>query len=47
MVNPTPALAFPKLVGAETLELSSDCGHLSKGCETDKVETAVAGLLEK
>jgi homoserine O-acetyltransferase/O-succinyltransferase len=46
MVNPGPALAFAKLIGAQTLVLESDCGHLSPGCEADKVNPAVRNFLD-
>lgn len=45
MVNPQPALAFAGLVKAETLELGSDCGHLSPDCEKDKAIPAVDRFL--
>ena len=47
MVNPKPALDFAKLISAPTLELDSDCGHLSFQCEPEKVSQAVAQFLEK
>jgi homoserine O-acetyltransferase len=47
MVNPTPALAFARLIHAETLELTSDCGHLSPGCEEQKMNSAIQNFLEK
>lgn len=46
MVNPAPALNFAKLVHAETLELNSDCGHLSPGCESPKMTKAIQDFLE-
>ncbi|MFB3827401.1 MAG: alpha/beta fold hydrolase [Bryobacteraceae bacterium] len=46
MVNPRPALEFAKLLQAATLELDSDCGHLSPGCEESKVVPRVAAFLE-
>lgn len=46
MVNPTPALAFAKLLGAKTLLLTSDCGHLAPGCEADKLNPAVETFLD-
>ena len=45
MVNPGPALEFAKLLGAQTLLLTSDCGHLAPGCEADKVDPAVEAFL--
>jgi homoserine O-acetyltransferase len=47
MVNPQPALAFARLLSAPTLELESDCGHLSNGCQAEKVNGAVERFLEK
>ena len=46
-VNPAPALEFAHLLHARTLELDSDCGHLSPGCESQKVNPAVAEFLEE
>jgi homoserine O-acetyltransferase len=46
MVNPLPALEFARLLHAVTVVLSSDCGHLSPGCELPKVNEAVAKALE-
>lgn len=34
LVNPKPALDFAALVGAKTLILQSDCGHISTACES-------------
>jgi homoserine O-acetyltransferase/O-succinyltransferase len=45
MVNPKPALDFAAAIGAKTLVLESDCGHLAPGCEADKVNAAVRGFL--
>jgi homoserine O-acetyltransferase len=45
MVNPTPALAFARLMNARTLELDSDCGHVAPDCESAKVAAAVAKFL--
>ena len=45
MVNPTPALAFARLLKARTLELDSDCGHVAPDCESSKVGAAVAEFL--
>ncbi len=47
MVNPAPPLAFAKLIHAQTLELTSDCGHLSNGCEAAKMNPVVQQFLEK
>lgn len=45
MVNPQPALAFARLVHAQTLVLDSDCGHISNGCEQAKVARAIQQFL--
>jgi homoserine O-acetyltransferase len=45
MVNPEPALAFAKLVNAEVLTLTGDCGHMATTCEADKTIPAVARFL--
>jgi homoserine O-acetyltransferase len=47
MVNPTPALAFARLLHARTLELDSDCGHVATDCESAKVGAAIAEFLAK
>jgi homoserine O-acetyltransferase len=46
MVNPNPALAFARLLNSRTIELDSDCGHLSFSCEEGKVAAVVAQFLE-
>ena len=47
MANPHPAMAFAKLIHAQTLELNNDCGHLGPGCEMERVEKAVNEFLDK
>jgi len=47
MVNPQPALAFAKLLHAKTFPLTSDCGHLSFGCEENQIARAANEFLEK
>jgi homoserine O-acetyltransferase len=47
VVNPTPALDFARLIFAPTLELNSDCGHMSFQCESDNLNQTVARFLEK
>jgi homoserine O-acetyltransferase len=47
VVNPTPALDFARLIFAPTLELNSDCGHMSFQCELDNVSQTVARFLER
>jgi homoserine O-acetyltransferase len=46
MVNPRPALDFAPLIGARTLVLESDCGHLSPGCEMSTMAPAVRAFLD-
>jgi homoserine O-acetyltransferase len=41
MVNPAPARELARLVGAETVALSGDCGHLATGCEKDVLQREV------
>lgn len=45
MVNPHPALNFAKLIHARVFELTSDCGHLAVGCESNKLDPAVNAFL--
>ncbi len=45
MVNPIPALAFAKLVHAQTLVLHSDCGHMAPGCELGTVAPVMGTFL--
>ena len=45
MVNPIPALAFAKLVHAQTLVLHSDCGHMAPGCEQAKMAPVIDQFL--
>lgn len=45
MVTPGPAREFARLLGVSVVELESDCGHLSDGCEPEKVAQAVAAFL--
>ncbi len=47
MVNPTPALAFARMLGASTMELDSDCGHVVTDCEQTKIGTAIAQFLAR
>jgi homoserine O-acetyltransferase len=47
MVNPHPALAFARVLNSRTIELDSDCGHLSFSCEQEKVTAAVSRFLEE
>ena len=47
MVNPEPALDLARLMGAETLVLTTDCGHLGVGCENEKNGAAVSRFLRQ
>jgi homoserine O-acetyltransferase len=47
MVNPAPATDLAKAAHADLIELTSDCGHLSPGCEAGKVNPAVRAFLAK
>jgi homoserine O-acetyltransferase len=46
-VVPRPALDFAHLLHAKTLELDSDCGHISNGCEAQIVNAAVSEFLDQ
>jgi homoserine acetyltransferase len=46
MVNPKPALDFAALIGAQTLVLHGDCGHLAFSCEGGTVNRAVRAFLD-
>lgn len=45
MVNPSSATTFAKALNTNYLELTSDCGHLAPGCESEKVKKAVSSFL--
>jgi homoserine O-acetyltransferase len=47
MVNPDPARSFAKLLKAQTLELSGDCGHLATGCESNTTVAVVRHFLNQ
>jgi homoserine O-acetyltransferase len=47
VVTPGPAREFARLLNAPLLELESDCGHLAPSCESRKVNSAVAGFLQR
>ena len=47
MVNPKPALDFAAQIGAKTIILQSDCGHLSPGCEGASLDPAVRAFLDE
>jgi homoserine O-acetyltransferase len=46
MVNPKPALDFAQLIGAKTIVLQSDCGHIAPGCEAATLFPAVRAFLD-
>jgi homoserine O-acetyltransferase len=46
MVSPEPALDFAKLIGAKTLVLQSDCGHLATSCDAATLDPAVRTFLD-
>jgi homoserine O-acetyltransferase/O-succinyltransferase len=46
MVNPQPALDFARLIGAQTMVLQGDCGHLAVGCEAATLDPAVRAFLD-
>jgi len=47
MVTPGPALEFSRLLGAEVLELRSDCGHIAFDCEAGILSSTVRAFLAK
>lgn len=47
MVSPGPALEFGRALGAEVLELRSDCGHLAFSCEAGTLASRVNGFLSE
>ncbi|HZP03659.1 MAG TPA: alpha/beta fold hydrolase [Terracidiphilus sp.] len=46
MVNPQPGLDFARLLGAKTMVLESDCGHLAVSCEAATLDPAVRAFLD-
>lgn len=46
LINPSLPIRFAQLTGSPVVELTSDCGHLAVGCETDKIIPAVRSFLE-
>jgi homoserine O-acetyltransferase len=46
VVTPGPAKDFAKLMGAEVLELDSDCGHQAPSCEENVVVARATAFLE-
>jgi homoserine O-acetyltransferase len=47
VVTPVPAADFAKLLGAELLEFSSDCGHQTPACEEKAAAQRVADFLSR
>jgi homoserine O-acetyltransferase len=47
VVTPGPSLEFARLVGAQVVTLEGDCGHLAPGCESQKLNPAVADFLAR
>lgn len=47
MVNPEPALELASRMGAQTLVLTTDCGHLGTGCENDTISATIARFLNQ
>ena len=45
VVTPGPAAEFARLLKAPLLTLEGDCGHLAPGCESQKLNPAVADFL--
>ena len=45
VVTPGPAIEFASLLRSQLLVLESDCGHMAPGCESQKVNQAVADFL--
>lgn len=46
MVNPQPALDFAPMIGARTLVLQGDCGHIATNCEAASLNPAVRAFLD-
>ena len=46
MVNPAPAIAFGKQIGAGVTVLDSNCGHSGLGCDLDKMRPIVERALK-
>jgi homoserine O-acetyltransferase len=46
MVNPTTAMRYADLIGAKTLQLNGDCGHLAPGCESALLNEQVNAFLK-
>ena len=46
MVTSGPAVEFAKMIGARTLLMPSECGHIAIFCQQDTLATAVRAFLE-
>jgi homoserine O-acetyltransferase len=46
MVTSGPAVEFAKMIGARTLLIPSECGHIAIFCQQDTLATAVRAFLE-
>jgi homoserine O-acetyltransferase len=46
MVNPQPALDFARMIGAQTIVLQGDCGHIATGCEAATLDPQVRAFLD-
>lgn len=45
MVNPLPAFEFARLIKADTVHLTGDCGHMATSCESASITEAVGRFL--
>lgn len=46
VVTPGPAAEFARLLRAQLITLEGDCGHLAPGCESQRLNPAVAEFLQ-
>lgn len=46
MVTPEPAMRFAELLGADSLELMNDCGHIANTCDGGQSTEAIRRFLE-
>ena len=47
VVTSGPATEFARLMQAQLLELTSDCGHLATSCEAPRLQSAVGEFLDR
>lgn len=47
VVTPGPAIEFASLIGANVLNLDSECGHLATVCESARLNAAISEFLSK